>query len=401
MGACGSKRLMPLDRQLHKEVPHGSIERIRALRAQAADLESTDSLRKTPLMKASAWPGPGMALVLIELGADINAYRRANPYLRNDYGETALELARRKGHLYVVWAIERCICLFRGCMREKYGADSFMTNKIWAVVLPCEAQNPTRPLKLELAIYHALQNSKPHAVIELWKSQIEEGKLNEEDPSITIFDKETESRYEILSADEGDKHMLQRFYDAFHGTAEVVNPVPAQPAEPPIPRSLPATSSLAHSYAELARAKAEGVPNVQPSASSAYMDDWGRLRSNSLIGRYGRPDAPAPLMISGHAQVDTKRSSRHNGRGMAGTSYNQKSPDASSGEPVESEAKMTNNGNPWRRCVICLDAAVEGACVPCEHMAFCMPCLKDIKSKNGACPICRAAINQVIRLYQV
>ncbi|PVH47832.1 hypothetical protein PAHAL_4G162400 [Panicum hallii] len=76
MGACGSKRLMPLDRQLHKEVPHGSIERIRALRAQAADLESTDSLRKTPLMKASAWPGPGMALVLIELGADINAYRR-------------------------------------------------------------------------------------------------------------------------------------------------------------------------------------------------------------------------------------------------------------------------------------------------------------------------------------
>jgi hypothetical protein len=134
---------------------------------------------------------------------------------------------------------------------------------------------------------------------------------------------------------------------------------------------------LAHSYAELARAKAEGVPNVQPSASSAYMDDWGRLRSNSLIGRYGRPDAPAPLMISGHAQVDTKRSSRHNGRGMAGTSYNQKSPDASSGEPVESEAKMTNNGNPWRRCVICLDAAVEGACVPCEHMAFCMPCLKE------------------------
>ncbi|RLM87391.1 putative E3 ubiquitin-protein ligase XBOS34 [Panicum miliaceum] len=351
---------MPLDRQLHKEVPHGSIERIRALRAQGTDLE------------VSAWPGPGMALVLIELGADINAYRResrhatalhdaadsgaetvvelliihgANPYLRNDYGETALELARRKGHLYV--------------------------------------------------------NSKPHAVIELWKSQIEEGKLNEEDPSIAIFDKETESRYEILSADEGDKHMLQRFYDAFRGTAEVVNPVPVQPAEPPIPRSLPATSSLAHSYAELARAKAEGVPNVQPSASSAYMDEWGRLRSNSLNGRYGRPDAPAPLMISGHAQVDTKRSSRHNGRGMTGTSYNQKSPDASSGEPVESEAKMTNNGNPWRRCVTCLDAAVEGACVPCGHMAFCMPCLKDIKSKNGACPICRAAINQVIRLYQV
>ncbi|CAN6180082.1 unnamed protein product, partial [Urochloa humidicola] len=186
MGSCESKRLMPLDQQLHKEVSYGCLERIRDLRAQGADLESTDSLGKTPLMKASAHARPGMALVLIEMGANVNAYRRgsyratalhhaadsgakfvvellitygADPYIRNDYGETSLELARRKGHMHVVRAIERQICLFRGWMREKYGPDSFMTNKIWAVVLPCEAQNPTRPLKLELAIYHASQLS--------------------------------------------------------------------------------------------------------------------------------------------------------------------------------------------------------------------------------------------------
>lgn len=76
MGACKSKQLLPLDRQLHNEVPYGSVDRIRALRAQGADLESTDSLGKTPLMKASMWRG--MALLLIELGADVNAYRRGS-----------------------------------------------------------------------------------------------------------------------------------------------------------------------------------------------------------------------------------------------------------------------------------------------------------------------------------
>ncbi|CAN6213890.1 unnamed protein product [Urochloa humidicola] len=433
MGSCESKQLMPLDRQLHKEVPYRCVERIRALRAQGADLESTDSLGKTPLMKASAHARPGIVLVLIEMGANVNAYRRgshcatalhhaadsgaemvvklllthgADPYIRNDYGETSLELARRKGHMHVVSAIERQICLFRGWMREKYGPDSFMTNKIWAVVLPCEAQNPTRPLKLELAIYHAsqiMQNSKPHAVIELWKSQIDEGKLNEEDPSITIFNKETESRHEILSADEGDKQTLHQFYDAFRGTAEVVNTVPVQPADP----SLPANSSLAPRYVELARAinalvesaKAEAAAHVQVSMSSANTD-LGSLRSKYL-GRYGQPDAPAPSMISGHTQVNHPRSSRYNGRGVKGTGNNQKNPEASSAKPVRSEANVSSSSNPLRRCVICLDAPVEGACVPCSHMAFCMPCLEDIKSKKGPCPICRATINQVIRLYEV
>ncbi|RCV10539.1 hypothetical protein SETIT_2G119600v2 [Setaria italica] len=170
-----------------------------------------------------------------------------------------------------------------------------------------------------------MEDPKPHAVIQLWKSQIEEGNLNEQDPSVIIFDKDTESRYEILSADEGDKQMLHRFYDAFRGTAEfslsvqVSNRVPVQPTEPPIPSSLPANSSLAPRYAGLARAinalvqsaKAEGVPN----ASTANTDGWRSLQRNSL-NRYSRQDATAPSIISGHAQVDAARNSRFNGRGV-------------------------------------------------------------------------------------
>lgn len=52
-------------------------------------------------------------------------------------------------------------------------------------------------------------------------------------------------------------------------------------------------------------------------------------------------------------------------------------------------------------CVVCLDAPIEGACIPCGHMAGCMSCLKEIKGKKWGCPVCRAKIDQVIRLYAV
>jgi hypothetical protein len=68
----------------------------------------------------------------------------------------------------------------------------------------------------------------------------------------------------------------------------------------------------------------------------------------------------------------------------------------------ESDAGTGSSGNtPSGTCVICLDAPVEGACIPCGHMAGCMSCLKDIESKKWGCPICRAKINQIIRLYAV
>lgn len=52
-------------------------------------------------------------------------------------------------------------------------------------------------------------------------------------------------------------------------------------------------------------------------------------------------------------------------------------------------------------CTICLDAPVEGACVPCGHMAGCMSCLNEIKAKKWGCPVCRTKIDQVIRIYAV
>ena len=58
-------------------------------------------------------------------------------------------------------------------------------------------------------------------------------------------------------------------------------------------------------------------------------------------------------------------------------------------------------GDDSSSCVICWEAPVEGACIPCGHMAACMTCLNEIKAKKGFCPVCRAKILQVVKIYAV
>ncbi|CAA6662480.1 unnamed protein product [Spirodela intermedia] len=52
-------------------------------------------------------------------------------------------------------------------------------------------------------------------------------------------------------------------------------------------------------------------------------------------------------------------------------------------------------------CVICADAPVEAACVPCGHMAGCMACLNEVKMKEFGCPVCRADIERIMKIYTV
>lgn len=50
-------------------------------------------------------------------------------------------------------------------------------------------------------------------------------------------------------------------------------------------------------------------------------------------------------------------------------------------------------------CIICMDAKKDAVCVPCGHNAGCFECLSTVKSTAGTCPVCRAELQQVIRLY--
>ncbi|KAF7146672.1 hypothetical protein RHSIM_Rhsim04G0178700 [Rhododendron simsii] len=69
-----------------------------------------------------------------------------------------------------------------------------------------------------------------------------------------------------------------------------------------------------------------------------------------------------------------------------------------SGPPIEN---VVVDGCASSLCLICLDAPVEGACIPCGHMVVCMSCLNEIKGKKWSCPVCRTKITEVMRIYTV
>nr|GLL26888.1 putative E3 ubiquitin-protein ligase XBAT35 isoform X1 [Ipomoea trifida] len=177
------------DELLYRHAVDGNIEAISTLRRDGASLEWVDREGKTPLMTACMSSERfATARTLIELGADVNAYRPghnagtplhhaasrgldnivqlllfhgANALIKNDDSQTPLQVARVKGFSNVVRTIESHICIFSGWLREFYGpsflevlAPKLLSRKIWAVVVPHDS---TKPLKLELAIYSSLQ----------------------------------------------------------------------------------------------------------------------------------------------------------------------------------------------------------------------------------------------------
>lgn len=75
----------------------------------------------------------------------------------------------------------------------------------------------------------------------------------------------------------------------------------------------------------------------------------------------------------------------------------------SSSSTTENLLKRHDEGssNAALLCIICYEAPIEGACVPCGHMAGCMSCLNEIKAKSWGCPVCRTKIELVLRLYAV
>lgn len=49
-----------------------------------------------------------------------------------------------------------------------------------------------------------------------------------------------------------------------------------------------------------------------------------------------------------------------------------------------------------RDCVVCMETECQVACMPCGHFSTCVPCGHSLRS----CPICRAAVKSLVRIYQ-
>jgi RNA recognition motif-containing protein len=50
-------------------------------------------------------------------------------------------------------------------------------------------------------------------------------------------------------------------------------------------------------------------------------------------------------------------------------------------------------------CVVCQDAPVGAALQPCFHAAYCMQCAGDVLARALPCPVCRAAVEGVQRIF--
>ncbi|XP_078439841.1 putative E3 ubiquitin-protein ligase XBOS34 isoform X2 [Wolffia australiana] len=459
MGAQVSKEEL-----VYQQVLYANVRGIQRLRREGAGLEFIDKAGKTPLIVACMRPDLlPVAKVLIDLGANINAYRPgshagtplhhaakrgldetvdvllahgANPLVANDDCHTPLDLARTKGHTKVVRLIENHICLFAGWLRELHGpgflqvlAPQWASKKIWAAAVPCDTRNPLNPSRFELAIYPDLQAAQPKNVIKLWKADIVEPDSRQTDPVVTIVDNSSRTRFNFAAEREGDKDQISRFHDACRGISQTNHPgtpiLPAGATAPPAAAPPPPVTEemeLAMAInASIQSAMAEGIPsqllphNSQPSSSSAVAaTGWSTPPPNqtpdhSNFNGWGPPappsldpptvSLPSAPVVNGWDQIQypridcspvdlNLRAAVHKENNNNNKKKNQS--DAGPEESSESGA-----------CVVCLDARVEGACVPCGHMAGCMACLQEIKGKSWGCPVCRTPIDQVIKLYAV
>ncbi|XP_050219288.1 putative E3 ubiquitin-protein ligase XBAT35 isoform X2 [Mercurialis annua] len=459
---------------LYQQVSYGNTEGIKALHREGAPLEWVDREGKTPLIVACLNPELyNVAKTLIQLGANVNAYRPgrnggtplhhaakrglvntvklllshgANALVMNDDCQTALEVARAKGYNNVVHTIEGHVCLFSGWMREFYGpgflevlAPQFLSRKVWVVILPTGSRNPTKPFKLELAVYSSVQDARPRTVIALWRANLEEPKFHNSDPSVTIDDNSTKTRIKLASGNEGDRQQLQWFCDACKGIPQATHP----PVFLHNSESSTSQATAPQSAEDLELAMAINA-SIQSAITEAPVSDTHFSEASASASSSSQSNMSAPMAPPSQKTVSNPSEAEDGGpSGNVTPQYqiqNNVSTDQTTSQvpdllpsapPIVDEVvedgpihypsidstpvdltspseenipaktgKKKENGES-SSCIICLDAPVEGACIPCGHMVGCMSCLNEIKAKKWGCPVCRAKIEQVVKLYAV
>ncbi|XVF62846.1 hypothetical protein PTKIN_Ptkin09bG0041300 [Pterospermum kingtungense] len=468
------------DELLYNQVSYGNTEGIKSLRRDGAGLEWIDSEGKTPLIVACLNPELlNVAKTLIELGANVNAYRPgrnggtplhhaakrglqntvklllshgANPLVMNDDCQTPLDVARGKGHINVVRAIEGHLCLFSGWMREFYGpgfiekfVPQLVSRKVWVIILPTGSRNLTKPYKLELAMYSSLQDARPRTVIALWKANLEEPKFNQPDPSVSILDNSSKTRIKLAPGKENDRQQLQWFCNACKGIPQATGPAflrnpqpPAAPATAPpdaedLELAMAINASIQSAIAETpsfdlhsGNVASSSTSSTSPASSSSHIGSMAPTSSSpskagisewTMIGAGSGSNSTEDTNIHNNNISATHPTAQTSDSVPSAPSVDEMVEDGpiqypsidstpidispSSDEKLPSSAGQTKGDGDPSSCTICLDAPSDAACVPCGHVAGCMSCLKEIKAKKWGCPVCRTKIEQVIKLYRV
>ncbi|XP_058101611.1 probable E3 ubiquitin-protein ligase XBOS34 isoform X2 [Magnolia sinica] len=421
------------DEMLYQQVNYGNVEGIKSLRRDGASLEWMDREGKTPLilacMRADFLP---VVKTLIELGANVNAYRPGS------HAGTPLHHAAKRGLDHTVRLL------------LSHGANALVMND------DCQTPLDMARAKGHSNVVRIIEVAQPRTIIQLWKTNIEEVKFNQPDPVMVLFDKASKTRFKFLSANEGDKQQLLWFHNACRGMHQVIPPAAGNPG--PAPTTNPEDLQLAMAISasiQLAMEERPPIVPTRPGSEASDMNGWGNSADNASHNGWGAPQGPSPpsKASSSSGLIEAPASSTYNGWGTpeAGPSADPIQHHQSSGsdvgtstlnipqgvsvipsappipdnspdngpihypsidcspidlsmpavevQPVKSE--IIEDGDASSLCVICLDAPKEVVCVPCGHVIGCMSCLNDIKAKKLGCPICRAKIDQIIKIFSV
>ncbi|XP_009789557.1 putative E3 ubiquitin-protein ligase XBAT35 isoform X2 [Nicotiana tabacum] len=494
---------------LYQQVIEGNIEAIKAIHNNGASLEWIDKEGKMPLIVACMKPnGLDVAKALLELGANVNAYRPGY------HAGTALHHAAKRG-------LEDTVRLLLS-----YGANPLIKND------GCQTPLEVARAKGFSNVVRTIEDAQPRNVIALWKANVEEIRWQHSDPVLTIFDNTSNTQYKFTSVSDSEQQQLQLLHKACNAATEVLPPRLSQNSQTTVQQSETAAQAMElaiginasiHSSKENKvlhhHGQSSGVKNendwcnttddiahngwgslvrAQPTSEIIYRgwtDDqikvqengWGstadvssQRRQHSLprptsseLSCSGWNDEPAveeyngwavPQPRPGHRDASAEVHYQGWGKTAKDSALPSISKTASSGvsscetmektdnapeytetqegnlafdfvapsappvpdevvheevvhypaidlsplnlsiPPGEQAASVTTereNKHETALCIICWEASVEGACVPCGHMIGCMQCLNQINSKKGECPVCRVKIDQVIKLYSV
>ncbi|XP_021768798.1 putative E3 ubiquitin-protein ligase XBAT34 [Chenopodium quinoa] len=431
------------DKLLYDYVINGDVGGIQFLSKQGAGLEWKKE-GKTPLIVAAKDPGLyDIAKILIELGANVNAYCKeshggtplhyaakeglkntvalllthgANAFVKNRERQTPLDVARKNGRNLVVKEIESRICYFAGPIRETLGPgwsdvpapQSSSTRISWIVVVPRSPHNPPKPPKIELVIYSTAEDAEPRKIISLSRYSIKAPRFDQPSPCLIISNKQT--KYKFSSVTYSDRQQLRRLYNACKGISQVM-PASAQmmisdAIGPPM-----------HTASQISSPAWRTPSNLSPPMTphnSVWVHESPRRRDHYGGNHWGATQLnPVPLQTPDRFMQTPNRVLQTPDRFPAvavasppipsappinntSTSidevFNPSAESAGQKAPVVTESTV---------CVVCWEAPVEGACVPCGHVSTCMSCLKKIKDDDGGCPVCRAEIDQVVKLYGI